>query len=56
MTAAGFFSSAMGWKDLPYIGNMAIPEWKGCPPAALRKLGVSDDLMKTRIPVQNGSR
>jgi hypothetical protein len=41
LTASGFFSSAMGWKDLQYLGNVAIPEWKGCPPEALAKLGVS---------------
>jgi hypothetical protein len=52
MTASGFFSSAMGWKDLQYMGHVFVTEWKGCPPAALQKLGVSDDLMKTRVPVQ----
>jgi hypothetical protein len=26
--------------DLQYIGNTAIAEWTGCPPAQLRKLGV----------------
>ena len=56
MTAGGFFSSAIGWKDLPYIGNVAVAEWKGCPEAALRKLDVTYDLMNTRVPVQNGSR
>ena len=56
MTAGGFFSSAIGWKDLPYIGNVAVAEWKGCPPPALRKLGVSYDLMNTRIPVQDGAK
>jgi hypothetical protein len=56
MTASGFFSSAIGWKDLPYVGNVAVAEWKGCPPAALRKLGVSYDLMNTRVPVQDGAR
>ena len=55
MTAGGFFSSAIGWKDLPYIGNVAVAQWKGCPEPALRKLGVSYDLMNTRIPVQNGA-
>jgi hypothetical protein len=40
-TAAGFFSSPMGVKDLDYRGNVAIPVWPGCPPAALRHLGVS---------------
>jgi gluconate 2-dehydrogenase gamma chain len=41
MTAAGFFSSAMGFKDLQYMGNTFVPVWNGCPAAALRKLGVS---------------
>lgn len=47
-TASGFFSSAMGWKDLDYIGNTFNPNWDGCPPAAMAKLGVSQDLMKHR--------
>ena len=41
LTASGFFSSAMGWKDVQYQGNVALPEWNGCPPEALAKLGVS---------------
>jgi hypothetical protein len=41
MTAAGFFSSSMGWRDLQYQGNVSVAEWKGCPPEALKKLGVS---------------
>jgi hypothetical protein len=48
LTASGFFSSQMGWNDLRYVGNVALPSWDGCPPAALRKLGVSYDLMKPR--------
>src|SRR5262249_37254447 len=40
-TASGFFSSAIGWKDLQYLGNVAVPVWNGCPPEALAKLGVS---------------
>ena len=39
--ASGFYSSAMGWKDLRYIGNTANPDWRGCPAPALAKLGVS---------------
>jgi gluconate 2-dehydrogenase gamma chain len=54
MTAAGFFSSAIGWQDLDYRGHTFVREWDGCPEPALRKLGVSYDLMNTRIPVQNG--
>ena len=49
MTAAGFFSSSTGWKDLQYIGN-AFHHWDGCPQPALSKLGVSYDLMNTRVP------
>ena len=39
-TASGFFSSQMGVRDIGYIGNVARPEWTGCPPAALRHLGL----------------
>jgi gluconate 2-dehydrogenase gamma chain len=52
LVGGGFFSSAMGWKDLQYIGNTFNPNWSGCPDAAMRKLGVSHDLMNTRIPSQ----
>jgi hypothetical protein len=51
-TASGFFSSAMGWQDVQYIGNVSIPAWDGCPPAALEKLGVTYDLMTTRVKPQ----
>jgi hypothetical protein len=40
LTASGFWSSEMGVKDLQYRGNAFVPEWKGCPEAALRKVGV----------------
>jgi len=39
-TASGFWSSKMGVQDLGYIGNTVQVQWPGCPPAALRKLGV----------------
>jgi gluconate 2-dehydrogenase gamma chain len=38
---AAFFSSAMGWQDLKYMGNVFNPGWNGCPKAATDKLGVS---------------
>ena len=41
LTASGFFSSQMGWQDVQYKGNLALPAWNGCPPEALAKLGVS---------------
>jgi len=40
-TASGFFSSRIGVQDLRYVGNSFISEWKGCPPEALAKLGVT---------------
>lgn len=43
LTASGFFSSQMGWKDVRYIGNVFNPNWNGCPPEALHQLGVSYD-------------
>jgi hypothetical protein len=52
LTAAGFFSSEMGWKDVRYMGNVFNPGYAGCPPAALSKLGVTGDEMKTRVPVE----
>ena len=40
LTASGFWSSKMGVEDLQYIGNVMVAEWKGCPPDALKKLGL----------------
>jgi gluconate 2-dehydrogenase gamma chain len=41
LTASGFWSSRIGVADLQYRGNTAVAAWNGCPPAALRKMGVS---------------
>ena len=41
LTSSGFWSSQIGVRDLRYVGNTAQASWPGCPPAALRKLGVS---------------
>ena len=41
LTASGFFSSKMGVEDLQYLGNTVVAEWNGCPPEALKKLGVN---------------
>lgn len=43
LTASGFFSSQMGWKDVQYIGNVFNPNWNGCPEEVLHQLGVSYD-------------
>jgi hypothetical protein len=42
LTATGFWTSKLGMDDLQYIGNTVVPEWTGCPPEQLRKLGVDD--------------
>jgi gluconate 2-dehydrogenase gamma chain len=52
LTASGFFSSVMGYKDVRFVGNVFNPNFNGCPPEAMAKLGVSHDMMKTRIPSQ----
>lgn len=43
LTASGFWSSRMGVEDLQYMGNVPLPEWRGCPDAQLRKLDVRYD-------------
>jgi gluconate 2-dehydrogenase gamma chain len=35
-----FYSSKIGVKDLPYLGNQMLAEWDGCPANVLAKLGV----------------
>lgn len=40
LTASGFWTTKMGMDDLRYVGNVYVPEWTGCPPEALKKLGV----------------
>lgn len=43
LTLTGFWTTKVGIDDLQYMGNTFVPEWDGCPPAALNKLGVSYD-------------
>ncbi len=43
LTASGFWTSKMGIEDLGYQGNVYLSGWDGCPPEALRKLGVTGD-------------
>lgn len=40
LTAGGFFSTPEGMKDIGYIGNMPLAEFKGPPPEVLKKLGL----------------
>jgi gluconate 2-dehydrogenase gamma chain len=41
LTASGFWTTRMGIDDLQYTGNRSVARWNGCPPEALKKLGVS---------------
>ena len=41
LTASGFWTTKMGMSDLQYMGNTFVPEWKGCPEEAMKKLGVA---------------
>lgn len=38
LVVTGFFSSEMGVKDLPYLGNTTVAEWRGCGPEVEAKL------------------
>jgi hypothetical protein len=38
LTLNGFYSSKVGIADLPYLGNTAVAEWKGCDPAVWAKI------------------
>jgi Gluconate 2-dehydrogenase subunit 3 len=38
LVVGGFFSSEEGVKDLPYLGNKVVLEWKGCPPNVLAQI------------------
>jgi gluconate 2-dehydrogenase gamma chain len=40
LTASGFFTSKIGMADLEYKGNTVVPEFVGCPPEVLKKLGL----------------
>lgn len=40
LTASGFYSTEMGWKDIGYIGNMPN-QWNGVPDEVLKQYGVS---------------
>ena len=47
LVVGGFFSSKMGVKDLPYLGNTMVADWQGCPHEVLEKLGLSGKSSQT---------
>jgi hypothetical protein len=40
LVVSGFFTSEVGIKDLPYLGNEPQSEWQGCPTPVLTQLGL----------------
>lgn len=47
LVLSGFFSSEMGIKDLPYLGNRAVEHWDGCPPEVMAKIRENEEQQKT---------
>jgi hypothetical protein len=41
LTAAGFYTTPAGYKDLQYLGNVALASFEGPPPAVLRAAGLA---------------
>lgn len=41
LTSGAFYTTPEGWKDIGYIGNVALPEFKGPPLDVLQKLGLA---------------
>ena len=40
LAAGAFYTTPEGWKDIGYIGNVALPEYKGPPVELLQRLGL----------------
>ena len=41
LTAGAFYTTEAGWKDIGYIGNRPMPEFKGPPVELLKQLGLA---------------
>ena len=41
LTAGGFYTTPVGWKDLGYVGNVSLQKFDGPPLEALKKAGVA---------------
>lgn len=40
LTAGGFYTTAVGWKDIGYVGNVALERFDGPPPEVLKYVGL----------------
>ena len=41
LTAGGFYTTPVGWKDLGYVGNVSLEKFDGPPLEALKKAGLA---------------
>jgi hypothetical protein len=41
LTAGGFYTTPVGWKDLGYVGNVSLEKFDGPPLEAMKKAGVA---------------
>lgn len=41
LTASGFYTTPAGWKDVGYVGNVALTHFDGPPPEVLKRLGLT---------------
>jgi len=41
LTAGGFYTTPVGWKDVEYVGNVPLPSFEGPPESVLKKLGIT---------------
>ena len=40
LTAGGFYTTPAGWKDIGYVGNVALERFEGPPPEVLKHVGL----------------
>lgn len=40
LTAGGFYTTSTGWKDIGYVGNVALEKFEGPPPEVLKHIGI----------------
>ena len=41
LTAGGFYTTPQGWKDIQYVGNVALMKFDGPPPEVLKHVGLA---------------
>ena len=41
LTAGGYYTSPAGWKDIGYVGNVALDRFDGPPPEVLKHVGLA---------------